>query len=100
MFKELKTMLLEQVDSMVSLLEFYGFENFQIKQREIRFRRDAEGGQNISIKLEDNPSLLVHDFARGVSTDIFAYIVQEKEAKLGEVLRKVKELLKLERELS
>ena len=38
MFKELKTMLLEQVDSIVNLLEFYGFENFQIKQREIRFR--------------------------------------------------------------
>ena len=96
MFKELKTMLLEQVDRIVDLLDFYGFENFQLKQRELRFRRDADGGQNISIKLEDNPSLLVHDFARGVSTDIFAYIVQEKGKTLGEVLYKVKELLKLE----
>ena len=100
MFKELKTMLLEKVDGIVDLLEFYGFENFQIKQREIRFRRDAEGGQNISIRLEDNPSLIVHDFARGVSTDIFAYIVKEKNVKLGEVLHKVKELLKLENDWS
>ena len=96
MFKELKTMLLDQVDRMVDLLDFYGFENFQLKQKELRFRRDADGGQNISIKLEDNPSLLVHDFARGVSTDIFAYIVKEKGKTLGDVLHKVKEILKLE----
>ena len=96
MFKELKTMLLDQTYSIVSLLEFYGFEHINPKTKEIRFSRDADGGQNISIRLEDNPSLIVHDFARGVSTDIFAYIVKEKDVKLGDVLHKVKELLKLE----
>lgn len=96
MFKELKIMLLEKVDCIADLLEFYGFEGIQLKQREIRFKRDAEGGPNISIKLEDNPSLIVHDFARGVSTDIFAYIVQEKNEDLRNVLQKVKSLLKLE----
>ena len=96
MFKELKEMLLNQVDCIADLLEFYGFEGIQLKQREIRFKRDAEGGLNISIKLEDNPSLLVHDFARGISTDIFAYIVKEKDQKLGNVLNKVKSVLKLE----
>lgn len=96
MFKELKTMLLDQTYSIVNLLEFYGFEHINPKTKEIRFSRDADGGQNISIRLEDNPSLIVHDFARGVSTDIFAYIVKEKDVKLGDVLHKVKELLKLE----
>lgn len=96
MFKELKTMLLDKVDCIADLLEFYGFEDIQLKQREIRFKRDAEGGLNISIKLEDNDSLIVHDFARGVSTDIFAYIVKEKGENLGGVLQKVKSLLKLE----
>lgn len=96
MFKELKTMLLDKVDCIADLLEFYGFEGIQLKQREIRFKRDVEGGLNISIKLEGNESLIVHDFARGFSTDIFAYIVKEKNQNLGSVLQKVKELLKLE----
>ena len=96
MFKELKTMLLDQAYSIVTLLEFYGFEHINPKSKEIRFSRDEEGGLNISIRLEDNPSLIVHDFARGVATDIFAYIVKEKNVPLGDVLRKVKEILKLE----
>lgn len=96
MFKELKVMLLNQVDCIADLLEFYGFDGIQLKQREIRFKRDENGGLNISIKLEDNPSLIVHDFARGISTDLFAYIVQEKNQTLGDVLGKVKDVLKLE----
>ena len=96
MFKELKEMLLQQVDCILELLESFDFVDVRLKSREIRFRRDAEGGKNISIRLENNPSILVHDFARSVSLDIFAYIVKEKGVKLGEVLYKVKELLKLE----
>ena len=96
MFKELKEMLLNQVDCIVELLETYGFEDIRWTHRELRFKRDAEGGMNISIKLDNNDALLVHDFARGVSTDIFAYIVKEKGVKLGDVLSKVKSLLKLE----
>ena len=96
MFKELKEMLINQVESMVELLEAFGFIDVMLKQREIRFRRNEEGGLNISIKLEDNPSILVRDFARSVSLDIFAYIVQEKKVPLGEVLQKVKNILKLE----
>ena len=92
MFKELKEMLLNQVDCIVDLLETYGFEDIRWTHRELRFKRDAEGGMNISIKLDNNDALLVHDFARGVSTDIFAYIVKEKDVKLGEVLSKVKNL--------
>mgnify|MGYP002511472954 CR=1 FL=1 len=96
MFKELKEMLLNQVDCIVELLETYGFEDIRWTHRELRFKRDAEGGMNRSIKLDNNDALLVHDFARGVSTDIFAYIVKEKDVKLGEVLSRVKSLLKLE----
>ena len=96
MFKELKTMLLDQVDCILELLESFGFVEVVLKSKEIRFRRDEEGGRNISIRMEDNPSILVHDFAHNVSLDIFAYIVQEKNVSLGDVLYKTKELLKLE----
>ena len=96
MFKELKAMLLNQVDCILELLESFGFINVTLKSREIRFKRDEQGGMNISIKLENNPSILVHDFARSVALDIFAYIVKEKGVSLKDVLYKVKELLKLE----
>lgn len=96
MFKELKEMLTNQVESLINLLESFDFVDVTLKQREIRFRRNEEGGLNISIKLEDNPSILVHDFARSVSLDIFAYIVQERKVTLGEVLQRVKGILRLE----
>ena len=44
-------MLLNQVDCIVELLEYYGFEDIRWTHRELRFRRNAEGGMNISIKL-------------------------------------------------
>ena len=96
MFKELKAMLLKNIDSLVALLEYYGFVGIQLKLREIRFCRDESGGANISIKLENNESIIVHDFARGVSTDIFAYIVEEKGCALKNVLRKARDILKLD----
>ena len=96
MFAEIKLLLINQIDSLCELLELYGFEHINYRHSEIRFARDAEGGQNISIKLENNDALMVHDFVKSIHTDIFAYIMQEKGATLREILREVKRLLKLE----
>ena len=96
MFAEIKLLLINQIDSLCELLELYGFENINYRHSEIRFARDADGGQNISIKLENNDALMVHDFVKSIHTDIFAYIMQEKGATLRDILREVKRLLKLE----
>lgn len=96
MFKELKLMLINQTEKLCELLELYEFCKITYKQREIRFARNDEGGLNISIRLENNDGLMVTDFARGVFTDIFAYIMQERGVKLGEVLRETKRILNLD----
>lgn len=96
MFKELKKMLLDNVECVCELLNFFGFADVIPHNHEIRFRRDEQGGRNISIKMDENPSILVHDFARSVSLDIFAYIVQEKNVALKDVLFEVKKILKLD----
>ena len=95
MFKELKEALLENVNSIIELLEFYGFTGVMPRTKEIRFKRNEGGGLNISIRLDNNPSLIVHDFAHNVSTDIFAYIVQEKDVALRDVLFQTKRVLHL-----
>jgi DNA primase len=62
----------------------------------IRFARSEEGGRNISIKLQDNEFLNVHDFVTSAHQDIFSYICTEKGAEFREVLNKAKELLGLD----
>lgn len=98
MFKEIKKMLIEQTDVICDLLEYYGFEHINYKTREIRFARDIDGGQNISIRLDNNENVLVKDYAKNECSDLFAYICKEKHEKLKDVLLKTKSLLKLEKD--
>lgn len=96
MFREIKRMLIEQADIICDLLESYGFEHINYKAREIRFARDVDGGQNISIRLDNNENIFVKDYARNECSDIFAYICKEKGENLKNLLNKTKLLLKLE----
>ena len=95
MLSEIKKELLKQPDVMVELLEYFDFTHIRLSGREIRFARDYKGGKNISIRLENNELLFVNDFARGVSKDIFSYIIQEKNVTFREVIQKTKSLLNL-----
>lgn len=95
MLSEIKSELLKQPDIIVELLEYFDFERIKLSSREIRLARDHKGGMNISIRLENNECLYVNDFARGVSLDIFSYIIQEKSVTFREVIQKTKQLLGL-----
>lgn len=95
MLSEIKEELLKNPDAIVELLEYFDFAHIKSLRREIRFARDDEGGQNISIRLERNENVYVNDFARGVSKDIFSYIIQEKSATFKEVIQKTKQILGL-----
>lgn len=95
MLNEIKEELLKQPDTIVELLEYFDFTHINLSNREIRFARDYKGGKNISIRLERNESLYVNDFARGVSKDIFSYIIQEKGITFREVIQKTKRILNL-----
>lgn len=95
MLSEIKKELLKQPDIIVELLEYFDFTHIRLSGREIRFARDYKGGKNISIRLENNECLYVNDFARGVSKDIFSYIIQEKNVTFRDVIQKTKSLLNL-----
>lgn len=95
MLSEIKEELLKNQNALVDLLEYFDFAHIRTSAREIRFARDEQGGQNISIRLENNENIFVNDFARGISKDIFSYIIQEKSVTFREVIQKTKSLLNL-----
>lgn len=95
MLSEIKKELLKDTDKIVELLEHFDFAHIRPTGKEIRFARDYHGGKNISIRLESNDNLFVNDFARGVSKDIFAYIVSEKNVTFRDVLQTTRNILGL-----
>lgn len=96
MLNEIKTKLLENPETIVTLLENFGFEHISPRTTEIRFARSHEGGANISVRLRDNPYCCVSDFARGIHTDIISYIIKEKNVEFRDVLREAKNILGLD----
>lgn len=95
MLSEIKEELLKNPGAIVELLEYFSFAHIKLSTREIRFARDDHGGHNISIRLERNENVYVNDFARGVSKDIFSYIIQEKFVTFRDVIQKTKQILGL-----
>ncbi len=95
MISELKKQLLEDPESICTLLEEFEFEHITIKRNEIRFARNSEGGQNIRIKLENNDYLNVTDYARSEHCDIVSYIIKEKHTDFRTILTTIKRILHL-----
>lgn len=96
MIYELKQMLLENPDNIISLLEWYDFEHIKLSESEIRFARDECGGQNIAIYIRNNPFLNVNDYARDVRCDIFSYIMMMRGCTLHNVIVVTKRILNLD----
>ena len=92
---DVKEKLLEEPEKIVELLEEYNFCHINSKPQEIRCSRDDKGGPNISIRLHNNPWVNVSDYARGVYTDIFSFIAQERGVTFREVLLATKKILGL-----
>lgn len=94
MIQELKKELLKNPENICTLLTEFGFEHINIRGNYLRFARNHEGGQNISICLEDE-YLNVMDFVRGERTDIISYIIKEKHTDFKTVLGTIKRILNL-----
>ena len=92
---DVKEKLLEEAETIVELLEEYNFCHINSKPQEIRCSRDDKGGPNISIRLHNNPWANVSDYARGIYTDIFSFIAQERGVTFREVLLSTKKILGL-----
>ena len=89
---DVKEKLLEEPEKIVELLEEYNFCHINSRPQEIRCSRDDKGGPNISIRLHNNPWANVSDYARGVYTDIFSFIAQERGVTFREVLLSTKKI--------
>ena len=92
---DIKEALLKDSSNIVSLLEEYDFCHINLKPAEIRFARSYEGGQNISIRLQNNEWLNVSDYSHGFRGDIFSFIAQERGVTFREVLLSTKKILGL-----
>ena len=92
---DVKEALLKDSSNIVSLLEEYNFCHINLKPSEIRFARSYEGGQNISIRLQNNEWLNVNDYSHGFRGDIFSFIAQERGVAFREVLLATKKILGL-----
>lgn len=96
MLNDIKNKLITNVDSLIKLLEYFGFEKIALKVSEIRFARDDAGGpNNIQIRLDNNDGIVVKDYARNVKSDIISYIMQEKHVDFKTVLDAIKTILNL-----
>lgn len=92
---DIKKKLIEAPDKIIDMLETYNFCHINLRPNEIRFARDEQGGQNISIRLQNNDFVNVNDFARSFRGDIFGYIIQERSITFREVLQQTKKILGL-----
>ena len=94
MIGELKEQLINDISKLQALLEEFGFCHINIRGNSMRFARSEDGGQNISIRLDD-PYINVMDFVHGEKTDIISYIIKEKNTNFRSVLSAIKRILNL-----
>lgn len=99
MINKLKQMLLENPENIAALLSAYDFEKISIRNNELRFAHDSDGGaNNVSIRTDQdrNSYLNVADYSHGIYTDIFSYIIQECGVTFKDVLTTTKNILGLD----
>lgn len=92
---EIKRDLISTPDYIVELLTSFDFHNINIRNNEIRFARDENGGQNVRIRTRNNDCVIVNDFVRGSHQDIFAYISSEKGNSFSDVLKECRKIMGL-----
>lgn len=96
MLENIKERLITNVDGLIKLLEHFGFEKVVPKVSEIRFARDSNGGpNNIQIRLNNNNGVFVTDYAKGVSSDIISYIINEKKVDFKTVINAIQKIFNL-----
>ena len=97
MLDEILKRLSENQEAIVELLEYYECGKIKVNTREVRFARDdrPESGLNISIRLVNNDSCFVKDFARSEANNIVSWLCKEKNVKFKDVLVTIKRILHL-----
>lgn len=96
MLEDIKKELLKDPEKIKDVLEHYGYCNIVIRPTYMQFGRDEQSSKkSITIKLENNNWLYVHDYARNIQTDIFSYITNQRHVEFIDVLNEVKKVLNI-----
>lgn len=91
MFRQIKKELLQNPQSIINILEEFGFSDLRIHNNEIRCGlSDGHNTTAIRIRLINNDNLFVNDFVRGLSYDLINYIVKVKSVDFVNVMKAIK----------
>ena len=97
MLQYIKDKFLKEPELIKTFLEHYDYHHIVIKQSYITFARSADSSpKSITIYLQDNDALIVKDWARNLSADIFNYVIKEKGVSFKEVIQYAKTLVGIE----
>lgn len=91
MFRQIKKELLQEPQSIINILEEFGFSDLRIHNNEIRCGlSEGHNTTAIRIRLINNDDLFVTDFIRGVSYDLINYIVKVKCVDFVSVMKAIR----------
>lgn len=87
MLSDIKEELLNNPESLKSVLENFGYANIKIHGKYISFGRDQDSSaKSIVIKLENNKYLYVTDYPKNINKDLFSYIIEQRNVSFKEVI--------------
>lgn len=96
MLGEIKKQLINHPDSLVGVLEHFGYCNIVNHGKYISCGRDEESSKkSIVVRLENNDYLYMTDYARNINKDIFSFIIKQRHVEFIDVLTEVKNALGL-----
>lgn len=94
MLEEIKKELIRNPQALKEVLEYFGYYHVVVRKKYLQFGRDEFSSKtSISIKLENNRYLYVHDYPRNIQQDLFKYIINQRHIELNDVLGIIKSKL-------
>ena len=94
MLSDIKKELINNPEKLKEVLEHFGYCNVIIRPKYLQFGRDEfSSKKSIVIKLENNPYLYVHDYARNIQKDFFNYVSEQRRIEFSEILSVMKSIL-------
>jgi len=87
MLSNIKEELLSNPDSLMNVLEKFGYANIKNHGKYMSFGRDQDSSaKSIVIKLENNKYLYVTDYPRNINKDLFSYIIEQRNVTFKDVI--------------
>lgn len=94
MIEYIKKQFLINIDKLIEFIEYYEYVNIKIHSNYISFGRDINSSpKSITLYTQDNEHLIVKDWSKNQSKDLFNYIVTNRNKTFKEVISCAKKIL-------